>query len=273
MEIFQYPFMQKALLVGALLGIIVPSIGLLMVTKRFSMIGDALSHMSLAGVSVGLILNFNPIWGALIASIIAALSIDIIRKNLPQHTEVSIAVLTSAGIGLAGLLSGLIPNSANFNSFLFGSIVAISDSDLQLVILVSVVVMTIFVVFFKEFFLVALDEKNARLLGVNVTFINFLSLILTAITVSVAARTVGALIISSLMVIPVVCALQIGKSYKQTVIYSIIFGLAFTLIGLIASANLQLKPGGTIVVIGLITLILLFIRNALINYRAQRKEA
>ncbi len=271
MDMLQYPFMQKALVVGALLGVIVPSIGLLMVTKRFSMIGDALSHMSLAGVTIGLIFNFNPLFGALMACIVAALSIDIIRKNIPQYAETSIAVITSAGIGLAGLLSGLVPNTANFNSFLFGSIIAISDQELQLVIIVSIVVIALFILFFKEFFLVALDEKNARLIGVNVKFINLLSILLTAITVSVAARTVGALIISSLMVIPVVCALQISKSYKQTVIYSILFGLTFTVIGLISSYHLSLKPGGTIVMLGLITLLILFIYNGFKNQRAKVK--
>lgn len=271
MELLQYPFMQKALIVGALLGIIVPSIGLLMVTKRFSMIGDALSHMSLAGVTIGLIFNFNPILGALMASVIASLSIDVIRKQLPHHAETSIAVMTSAGIGLAGLLSGLVPNTTNFNSFLFGSIIAISDQELRLVILISVIVMALFIIFYKEFFLVALDEKNARLLGINVKFINLLSLLLTAVTVSVAARTVGALIISSLMVIPVVCALQISKSYKQTVIYSVLFGLSFTVIGLVISYYLSLKPGGSIVMLGLITLIILFVLNGFKIFKAQRK--
>ncbi len=273
MDMLQYPFMQKALIVGALLGVIVPSIGLLMVTKRFSMIGDALSHMSLAGVTIGLIFNFNPLFGALIACIVAALSIDVIRKNIPQYAETSIAVITSAGIGLAGLLSGLVPNTANFNSFLFGSIIAISDQELQLVVIVSIVVIALFILFFKEFFLVALDEKNARLIGVNVKFINLLSILLTAITVSVAARTVGALIISSLMVIPVVCALQVSKSYKQSVIYSILFGLSFTVIGLIGSYHLSLKPGGTIVMLGLITLLSLFVYNGVKHQRTKMKGA
>lgn len=261
-EILQYPFMQKALLVGALLGLIVPLIGVLMVSKRLSMIGDALSHMSLAGVSVGLIFNFSPIIGALLAGLIAALSIDYIRSRLPQHAETSIAVITSTGIGLAGLLSGLIPNAANFNSFLFGSIVAISNDELWLVISISFLVILLFILFYKEFFLVAMDEKNARLQGVNVKFINLLSLFLTALTVSIAARTVGALIISSLMVIPVVSALQISKSYKQTVLYSVLFGFSFTVIGLISSFYLRLKPGGTIVILGIIVLFLLFIYNA-----------
>lgn len=264
---FMYPFMQKALLVGALLGLIVPSIGLLMVTKRFAMMGDALSHMSLAGVTIGLIFNFNPILGALVACIIAALSIDVIRKYLPQHAETSIAIITSAGIGLAGLLSGFVGSSTNFNSFLFGSIVAITNQEVLTVIIITLIVLFFMFRYYDEFFLVALDEKNAKLLGINVKFINLLSLLLTAIVVSIAARIVGALIISSLMVIPVVSALQVSKSYKQTLIYSIGFGLFYMVVGLILSYQLQLKPGATIVLLGLVTLIILFVSKGFQNMR------
>lgn len=260
-DFLQYSFMQRAILVGGLLGLIIPIMGVLMVSKRLSMIGDALSHMSLAGVSIGLIFNFSPVLGALLTGIISALSIDYIRSRLPQHAETSIAVITSTGIGLAGLLSGLIPNAANFNSFLFGSIVAISDDELWLVIGITVLVLVLFILLYKEFFLVAMDEKNARLQGVNVKLINLLSLFLTAITVSIAARIVGALIVSSLMVIPVVSALQISKSYKQTVVLSILFGFLFTIVGLISSYHLKLKPGGTIVILGILVLFVLFIYN------------
>ena len=272
LEVFQYPFMQKALIVGALLGLIVPLIGALMVSKRLSMIGDALSHMSLAGVSIGLIFNFSPVLGALLTGIISALSIDYIRSRLPQHAETSIAVITSTGIGLAGLLSGLIPNAANFNSFLFGSIVAISNDELWLVVIIALVVFILFTLFYKEFFLVAMDENNARLQGVNVKIVNLLSLFLTALTVSIAARTVGALIISSLMVIPVVSALQISKSYKQTVIFSVIFGFIFTVVGLISSFYLRLKPGGTIVIFGILVLFMLFIYNGIKRSKIRRRH-
>lgn len=257
MDIFTYQFMQKALLVGGLLGLIIPCIGVLMVTKRYSMIGDALSHMSLAGVSLGLIFNFNPIIGALITCLIAAFSLEIVKTRIPQHQEVAIAMLTSTGIGLAGLLSGIVPSTNNFNSFLFGSIIAIDNSEVYLVIAITFIVLLTFFLFYKEFFLSALDEKNAKLLGINVKLVNLGALILTALTVSVAARTVGALIVSSLMVIPVVCSLQVSKSYKQTILFSIVFGLSFMLIGLVLSYYLNLKPGGTIVLLGIITFIVL----------------
>lgn len=271
MDILTYSFMQRALLVGLLLGIIVPMIGVIMVSKRLAMIGDALSHGSLAGVTIGLILGFNPILGATAFAIFAALSIEFIRKKIPRYSEMSIAIITSTGIGIAGLLSGFVDNASNFNSFLFGSIVAINDLEMQLVILISIVVIGTFVLLYKEFFYIALDERSARLSGVNVSVVNFISTMMTAITVSMAARSVGALIVSSLMVIPVASAMQLAKSYFQTVLYSIVFGVLFTVGGLFVSYHLSLKPGGTIVLLGVVTLSVLFVIKALLQKQKEKK--
>ncbi|MEA4971264.1 MAG: metal ABC transporter permease [Candidatus Pelethousia sp.] len=257
--ILEYDFMRRAFAVGLLLAVIVPCIGVIVVFKRLSMIGDALSHTSLAGVAAGLILGVNPILGAVAASIAAALAIEAIRKRIPKFSEMAIAIIMSAGIGLAGVLSGFVKSAANFNSFLFGSIVAIDDFELLLVACISCAVILTFVLLYKELFYIALDERAARLAGVPVGAVNFIFTILTAVTVSVAARTVGALIVSSLMVLPVACAMQFGKSYRQTVLYAAGFGLLFTLLGLTLSYYAGLRPGGTIVLIGVACLALLFL--------------
>ncbi|GKX67883.1 metal ABC transporter permease [Clostridium sp. TW13] len=257
--IFQYEFMQRAFIVGILLAIIIPFIGILVVLKRLSMIGDALSHTSLAGVAVGLLLGFNPVLGAIVISAMGALGIEAIRKKIPKYSEMSIAIIMSAGVGLAGVLSGFVKNSGNFNNFLFGSIVAISDFELLLVIVISSIVIIMSVLLYKELFFIAFDEQAAILAGVPVKLVNFIFTILVAITVSVASRTVGALIVSSLMVVPVACAMKFGKSYKQTLIYSIIFALLFTIIGLSISYYMGLKPGGTIVLTGIIVLSIILV--------------
>lgn len=262
-EILQYSFMHRAFIVGILLAVIVPCIGIIVVLKRLSMIGDALSHTSLAGVAIGLILGINPILGAIIACIIAALGIEAIRKNIPKFSEMSIAIIMSAGIGLAGILSGYVKSSANFNSFLFGSIVAINDFEMYLVMGISCIIILSFVFLYKELFYIALDERGARLAGVPVKAVNFVFTLLTAITVSIAARTVGALIVSSLMVVPVACGMQLGKSYKQTVIYSVLFAVLFTIAGLTVSYYAGLKPGATIVLTGVTCLILILLTKNL----------
>ena len=259
MAILEYDFMQRAFLAGILLAVIVPCIGIIVVLKRLSMMGDALSHTSLAGVAAGLVMGINPILGAVVACIAAALGIEAIRKRIPKFSEMSIAIIMSAGIGLAGVLSGFVKNAANFNSFLFGSIVAISDFEMILVVCISCAVLLTFLLLYKELFYIALDEQSARLAGIPVKSINFIFTILTAVTVSIAARTVGALIVSSLMVVPVACGMQVGKSYKQTVVYSILFAVSFTIAGLFLSYYLRLKPGGTIVLIGVLCLVALLL--------------
>nr|WP_101698062.1 metal ABC transporter permease [Clostridium minihomine] len=259
MSILDYEFMQRAFLVGILLAATVPCIGIIVVLKRLSMMGDALSHTSLAGVAAGLVLGINPVLGAIATCIAAALGIEAIRKRIPKYSELSIAIIMSAGIGLAGVLSSFVKSAANFNSFLFGSIVAISDFELILVCCISAAVLLCFLLLYKELFLIALDERTARLAGVPVKAVNFVFTILTAVTVSVAARTVGALIVSSLMVIPVTCAMQISKSYRQTVLWSIFFALSFTVSGLFLSYYARLRPGATIVLIGVIILILILL--------------
>ena len=259
LDIFQYAFMQKAFLVGILLAVIIPLIGVIVVLKRLSMIGDALSHTSLAGVAIGLILGINPIIGAVVVCVMAAFSIEAIRKSLPKYAEISISIIMSVGIGLASVLSGFLEDGAAFNSFLFGSIVAITDTEVIMVVIVTIIVVAAFIVLYKELMFITFDEQGAELAGVPVKKINFLITLLTAITVSVAARSVGALIVSSLMVIPVACAMQLANSYKKTVLYSVCFAVFFTVVGLFLSYYWNLKPGGTIVLTGVVILIPLMV--------------
>lgn len=257
--IFDYEFMRRAFLIGSLLAITVPCIGVIIVLRRMSMVGDALSHMSLAGVALGLIFGFNPILGAVATCILATFSIGFFAKKIPEYAETAIAIIMATGVGLAGVLSGFLPTSANFNSFLFGSIVAVSDFELILIIVIAIAVLITFVGLYRELFFITLDEQGAKLAGIPVATVNFIFTLLTAVTVSIAARTVGALIVSSMMVIPVICAMRIAKSYKQTVIWACVLNLIFTLSGLTVSYYLGLKPGGTIVLISIIILIFILL--------------
>jgi zinc transport system permease protein len=254
--ILQYAYMQRALLVGLLLSVIVACLGTVMVHKRLSLIGDALSHSSLAGVAIGLLGGFNPILGAMGVCIVAAFSIEAIRKKLGNHSELAVAIVMSTGIGLAGVLSGFVRSSADFNSFLFGSIVAISGFEARLVLILAVIVLVAFVILYKELFYISFDEQAASISGVPVGVVNAIFTILTAVTVSIAARTVGALIISSLLVVPVAAAMSIARSYKTTVLWAIFVSAVSTIGGLVLSFYLGLKPGGTIVLISVVFFLL-----------------
>lgn len=269
---FEYLFMQRSFVVGIVLAIVIPCIGIFVVLRRLSMIGDALSHTSLAGVAAGLILGINPVLGALVACLVAAFGIEAIRKRMPHFGEVSIAVVASAGIGLAAVLSSFVGNSANFNSFLFGSIVAISNVEMLTVVLIGGVVFSIFILLYKEFFSVAFNERGARLSGVPVEVVNTIFTILTAVTVAIASRTVGALIVSSLMVVPVVCAMQSARSFRQTVVYAILSAVCFTAIGLTLSFYMNVRPGGAIVLVGVLWLVILLGAKSLRRLHAHMSQ-
>lgn len=232
---FEYAFMRRAFAVGLLLGVIMPCIGVMIVLKRLSMLGDALSHTSLAGVAAGLLLDIDPVLGATATCVAAAFGIEVIRKKIPQYAELSIAVMLSAGVGLAGVLSG-------------------------------------FVLLYKELFAIALDENAAHRAGMPVGAVNSLYTILTAATVSVAARTVGALIVSSMLVLPVACALQLARSYRQTVLFSILFAEGFIAAGLMLAFYAGLKPGGTIVLLGVGCLLVILAGKTAAAHFARRKR-
>jgi zinc transport system permease protein len=270
LEIFRYGFMNNAFIVGILIAVIIPCIGVVVVLKRLSATGDALSHASLAGVAAGLAFGVNPIFSAVIFTVMAALGIERIRKSIPKYGEISTAVIMSVGVGLAAIFSGF-AKSANFNSFLFGSIVAITPFELYLVIGLSIVVLTLFIFLFRALFYMTFDEESAKLAGIPVTLVGGVFTILTAVTISISARVVGALVVSSMMVLPVAVSMQMAKSYKQTVLYSVLFSVFFVVAGLFLSYYLDLKPGGTIVMTGVVTLIVTLCVKAL-NGNGRRKK-
>lgn len=261
LNLFSYEFMQRAFIVAVLIGIISPCIGLSLVLKRLSAIGDATSHSALAGVAAGLMLGVNPVIGAVVFSILAVLCIELMRRVFKTYSEIAAVIVMSAGIGLTAILSDFITGSVNLNSFMFGSIVAISDFEMYLTIGLGAAVTVLSLFLYKELFFIAFDEEAASLAGVPVKSINTALMLLTAITVSVSARVVGALMISSLLVIPAACAVIMGKSYKKTMIMSVIFAEFFTVAGLLLSYYLDLRPGGTIVLLGVITLIVCVLVN------------
>lgn len=261
LSVFQYSFMVKAFIIGLVISVLTACIGMTVVLKRLSMVGDALSHFSLSGVAIGLLLGYNPVLAAIIATIIAAFFIEILRKNFPRYSEISIAIVLSLGIGLAGNLSGFLSSASNFNSFLFGSIVTVSDFEFKLVLVISLIVIISSILFYKELFFITFDEESARLNGLPVFTINTIFTFLTALTISIASRTIGALIISSLLVLPVAASILIAKSYKQSFIISICLNCLYTFFGLYLSFILNLKPGATIVLLAVVSLFLIIIKN------------
>lgn len=254
MGIFSHAFMIRAFLVAISLSLAMPLIGSSIVLRRMSSIGDALAHTSLAGVAAGLCLGIHPIVGAIALSVCAAIALDWFRNHFSQYAEIATVVVLSLGIGLAAVLSSFVPSATDFNSFLFGSMITISTSETIGVSLLCVVIAFLFLCFYWEVFSVVFDEIGAQVSGIRVQVLNIVMNVMTAVVVSIAARTVGSLIVSSLLVLPVACAMQISKSYRQNVILSIVFAMGFMVLGLVISFYANLKPGGTIVLFNVIGL-------------------
>lgn len=265
MNIFDYAFMQRAFIVGIALAIIIPLIGLIMVLKKSSMIGDTLAHTSLAGVAAGLLMGYNPIVGAIVACVIAVFAIEAIQKKLPKNRDLGMAVVLTIGVSVAGILSTYIPSGVNFNQYLFGSISLVSENDLILIVSIAAVILLVFLAIVKDLYLLTLDEKMAKLSGVKVSLINFVFTLLTAITVGIAAKTVGALIVSSLMILPAACAMQFEKGFFATLLLSVGFGLLYTISGLLVAFYANQRAGATIVLIGAIIFVIVVIVKWLIN--------
>lgn len=253
---FKFEFMRTAFLVGSMIAVVLPLIGNTVVFKRMSMVGDALSHISLSGIAVGLIFGFNPLIGAIAMSIISALSVQAIQKRLGAYTEISISIVMSLGIGLSAILLNFVDQPNAFNTYLFGSIVAIGGSDALLAIMLTVIIILISILNYRQFFFTAFDETSAQLAGINVNFSNTLFMILTAVTVSVASRILGALIVSSLLVIPTAISMQLAKSYRSTMYFGMASSLVSVWLGLTVSYYMNLAPGGTIVISSILLLLI-----------------
>ena len=257
MNLFNYAFMVRALWVGLLVSVTAPLIGQTIVLRRMSMVGDAVAHTTLAGVALGLILGIDPLVTALVTSVIGVIIVDVLRTRLPHYAEVSIAILMSLGIGLAGTLSSFVRDTNRFSSFLFGSIVAISQQEVVLITGVVIIVIAVYLMFYKEIFAVTFDENMAAFAGMPVKLINFVTMLLLGVTLSMAAKTVGSLILSSLLVLPVASALQIAKSYRTTLLWAMAFSVMTMLGGLVMSFYFGLKPGGAVVLLAVALYVLL----------------
>lgn len=256
---FEYAFMRKALLAGLLLSMMVPAIGVVMVNRKTSMIGDALSHGALAGVGLGLILGFDPLIGMVAICIVAAFLIEFIRHRFPQYGDMATAIIMSIGLGLASILSDFAPGGTSFESYLFGSIASVTTAD---VINVSIVFVLVLFASIKEYaglLAIAIDPNTARLSGVKVKFVNAVFTLLSAITIAMAVKLVGALMVTSLIVLPVATTLIVARSYKQTLITTIILGIIYMMTGITASFYYDIKPGGAIIIAALIGMLVFFI--------------
>jgi zinc transport system permease protein len=260
LELFSYGFMVRGFEAGLIIAIIAPLIGIFLVLRRYSLIADTLAHVSLAGVAIGLLLKINPLITAIIASVISSIGIEKLRISKKIFGESALSIFLSGSLALAVVLISFAHGfGVNLFSYLFGSITTVKQTDVYTVGILGILVIAAIIAFYKEFLYVTVDEEAAKVSGVPAKFINLLLIILSAFTVSLAIPIVGVLLISALIVVPVVTALQLKISFKKTILAAELISIFSVIAGIISSFYLNLSTGGTIVFIAIAIFILTMI--------------
>jgi len=255
-DIFAYAFMQKGLIVGAAIAIICSLMGTFLVLRRYSLFGDALAHMAFGGVSLGLFSGIYPLWTAYAVSILGALGMTKLRKSTKISGDAAIAVLLVSGLGVGVLLISATGGfSVDLFSFLFGSILLISNEDTILILGISAGVVSSLVLLRKQLLHLTFDEEQAKVSGLNVDRLNYVFVIIAGVTVITSMRLVGILLISALIVLPNITSMLLGKGFKQTIIASMSISVFSVVLGIILSYYFDLAPSGTIVMISVAILV------------------
>jgi len=259
LEIFQYGFVLRAFEAGIIVAIIAPLIGIFLVLKRYSLIADTFSHVSLAGIAVGLFFGINPILAALVFTVAASFGIEKLRTSKKIYGESALAIFLSGALALAVVIVSLAHGfNTNLYNYLFGSIVTVTATDVYIISALAAVVVSVLVMFYKEIVYISFDEDSAKVSGIPVKLINGILIFLAAVTVSLAIPIVGVLLISALIVIPVVSALQLKQSFLKTIIYAELISIFSVVSGIFISFYFNLSTGGTIVLIMLAIFLFIF---------------
>jgi zinc transport system permease protein len=263
LEIFQFDFMVRAFTAGIIIGITAPLIGIFLVVRRYSMLADTLAHVSLAGVAVGVLTKSHPVISAIAVSVLSSFGIEKLRASKKVFGESLLAIFLWGGLASAVVMISI---AGGFNvglfSFLFGSITTVTREDLYIITTLGALIVVLVTVFYKELFFISFDEEVAEVSGISARGLNLLIVIMAALTISLSMRIVGVLLIGALMVIPVITAMQFNRSFKQTLLLSVIISLVSVIAGLFFSYFLGLASGGTIVLMALAFFIItLFFRE------------
>jgi zinc transport system permease protein len=269
--IFEYQFLQRALLVGLIVGFICPLIGVFIVARRLSVIGEALSHMSLSGIAIGSMLgsfvpffqSVGPTFYSMTFAVIGAFIVEWLRKVYSHFSEIAIPILLSFGVGLSVVLfSAMDGLNVDFAGYLFGNLLAVSKLELLLTIVIGFIVLMTIGLFYKEILVVTFDPEFSGILGIRKNAIDFLFIVILALTISVTVRAVGVMLVSGLLILPPAAAMLISSSFKRTLFISIVIGEISIILGLFTSYYFSLATGGTIIMFGLILLLLiLFVKR------------
>ena len=264
-DILTYSFMQHALLAALMVGLAAPMVGVFLVQRRLSLIGDGMGHVALAGVAVGVVTHQAPVGTALVFAVLAAVGIELVRARGRTSGDVALAVMFYGGIALGVVVIGKSEggSGANLDSYLFGAISTTTDADLVVFAVLAVVVVGVTWALSPRLFAVANDEEYARATGMHATALNITLAVLTAVTVVVAMRVVGLLLISALMIVPNATAQLVARSFRSAIRIAVVIGVLCSVGGVTASFYADTAPGGTIVLLAIALFMMAASYNAL----------
>jgi len=260
-----YAFIQKAYLAGSFVAALCAMLGLFLVLRKLSLIGDGLSHVSFGAIALGLFFGLYPFWVAIPVVLVTSFFILKLTQKARIYGDAAIGIVSSLGVAGGVILASL---SRGFNvdlfSYLFGNILAVSTQEVYLSLGLSLVVFTCVMLFYNDLFSVTFDEEYARITGIKAERINLVLVLLTAITVVLAIKVVGIMLVSALLILPAATALQIARGFRGAMLISVLCAVGSVLAGTTISVLLNLPAGATIVMCGfLFFVIALAVRNLL----------
>ncbi|WDZ84759.1 metal ABC transporter permease [Micromonospora cathayae] len=252
MSLFQYDFMLRALVGALIIGLAAPALGIYLVQRRLALIGDGIGHVALTGVGAGLLFQTSPVLMAVVAAALGAVVIELVRERGRTSGDLALALLFYGGIAGGVMLVGLSDaSSANLNAYLFGALTTTSRGDLVTIAVLGVAVLVTMLVLRPALFAVCHDEEYARVSGLPVRTLNLLLAVTTAVTVTIAMRAVGVLLISALMVVPVATAQQVTRGFRSTMAVAMGVGLLAAGSGVWVAAVADTAPGASVVVLAI----------------------
>ncbi|MEU9412464.1 metal ABC transporter permease [Streptomyces sp. NPDC048281] len=275
MDFLNYAFMQRALLAAVLVGITAPAVGIYLVQRRQALMGDGIGHVAMTGVGLGFLLSTSPVWMATAVSVLGAVAMELIRWYGRTRGDIALAMLFYGGMAGGVMLINLAPGGSNANlmSYLFGSLSTVSESDVTAICVLAAFVLLVTLGLRRQLFAVSQDEEFARVTGLPVRALNLLTAITAAVTVTVAMRVVGLLLVSALMVVPVAAAQQLSRSFAATFAIAVAIGVTVTIGGTITSYYQYVPPGATIVLLTIAAFIALSVLATPLARRRARAAA
>jgi zinc transport system permease protein len=253
MSIFAYDFMVRALLGALVIGLAAPTLGIYLVQRRMSLIGDGIGHVALTGVGVGLLLDRSPVLTAVLVAAVGAVAVELVRERGRTSGDLALAVLFYGGIAGGVMLVGLSDDRSNANlmAYLFGALSTTSRTDLLMIAVLGAVVLATMLLLRPALFAICHDEEYARVSGLPVRALNLLLAVTTAVTVTIAMRAVGLLLVSALMVVPVATAQQVTRGFRSTMLAAMAIGVLAAGGGVWLAGQTGTALGATIVVLAI----------------------